>query len=231
MNNSHICHALYILLLITLLVCGQSVTAQNRNTPNLSHMAIASSDGNHMAKGASDVMRLRAHEANGSGVFWWRMLLSLFTSFSLGIGTNHLFASWQSRRQGSQENSKTEAPKVHVADTNVSVADQRFIQKLQELVIAKIDEPSLNRDVLAEAANLSASQLYCKLKTITGHTPSVFIRKIRLQKSIELIQSELMSISEIAYTVGFNDPNYFSRVFRAEFGKPPIAYRRKGTLK
>ena len=74
---------------------------------------------------------------------------------------------------------------------------------------------------LALKLHLSESQLYRKLKATSGKSTAVFIRSIRLQKGKELIQTTDKTISEVAYDVGFNDPSYFSRVFKEEFGHAP----------
>ena len=66
-----------------------------------------------------------------------------------------------------------------------------------------------------------ASQLYRKIKAITEKSTAVFIRSIRLQYAKELLSSHDKSVSEIAYEVGFNDPSWFSRAFKDEFGFSP----------
>jgi len=71
--------------------------------------------------------------------------------------------------------------------------------------------------------HLSKSQVYRKLKAITGKSTAVFIRSVRLQYAKELIQTTNKTISEIAYDVGFNDPSWFSRAFKEEFGFSPSA--------
>ncbi|MBK9017363.1 MAG: response regulator [Saprospiraceae bacterium] len=60
---------------------------------------------------------------------------------------------------------------------------------------------------------------------LTGEPPNAFIRKIRLHQAKEMLETTELNISEIAYSVGFNDPNYFSRAFHKEFGKAPSEYR------
>lgn len=70
---------------------------------------------------------------------------------------------------------------------------------------------------------LSESQLYRKLKATSGKSTALFIRSIKIQKGKELLQTTDKTISEIAYEVGFNDPSYFSRAFKEEFGLPPSA--------
>jgi AraC-like DNA-binding protein len=71
--------------------------------------------------------------------------------------------------------------------------------------------------------NFSESQLYRKLKATSGKSTALFIRSIRLQKGKELVQTTDKTVSEVAYDVGFNDPSYFSRAFKEEFGQSPSA--------
>jgi AraC-like DNA-binding protein len=73
---------------------------------------------------------------------------------------------------------------------------------------------------------LSQSQLFRKLKALTGRSVAIHIRGIRLQKSRELLQNSEFTISEVAYDCGFTDPAYFSRTFSKEFGRAPSSFRR-----
>ncbi len=101
-----------------------------------------------------------------------------------------------------------------------------FLQKLQKTVLENLDDPGLGVEQLSRTAHLSRSQLYRKLKALTGEPPNAFIRKIRLHRAMELLTTTDLNISEIAYDVGFNDPNYFSRAFSNEFGQAPSEYRK-----
>ena len=87
------------------------------------------------------------------------------------------------------------------------------------------DSPYFGIPELAERVGLSQMQVYRKLKALTDKTPSQFIRSYRLNKGLKMIQTSDLNISEIAYEVGFSDPNYFSRTFHKEFGNPPGYYR------
>jgi DNA-binding response OmpR family regulator/two-component sensor histidine kinase len=99
--------------------------------------------------------------------------------------------------------------------------EELFIQKIKQLVEEHLEDNEFGVPELAKVALLSQMQLYRKLKALTGKTPSQFIRSIRLQKGKELLLTTDLTISEIAYDVGFSDPNYFSRTFQKEFGKSP----------
>lgn len=78
---------------------------------------------------------------------------------------------------------------------------------------------------LARKLGMSYTSFYRFVKTVTQQTPSVFIRSFRLKKALHLLQNSTLNISEIAYEVGFKDPNYFSRAFKEEFGETPSEVR------
>lgn len=101
-----------------------------------------------------------------------------------------------------------------------------FLQKLIKVVENRLDDEQLAVVHLCRAANLSNMQVNRKLKALTGKTPSGFIRSIRLQKAMELLQTTQLNVSEIAYKVGFSNPSYFSRSFSEEFGHSPNVMRK-----
>ena len=74
---------------------------------------------------------------------------------------------------------------------------------------------------LARAIGVSRAQLHNKISALTGRSPSVFVRTIRLYKARELLKTSDLNISQIAYEVGFRDPAYFSRTYSEEFGRSP----------
>ena len=104
--------------------------------------------------------------------------------------------------------------------------ESQFLQKLRRSVLEQMDKPDFGVPQLAHSALMSHTQVYRKLKALTDQTPSQFIRSIRLQKGKELLLTTDMTISEIAYEVGFSDPNYFSRTFNKEFNVPPRDFRK-----
>ena len=79
--------------------------------------------------------------------------------------------------------------------------------------------------LIARDMNMSSVQLYRKLKAIANITPSLFVRAVRLKRAAQLLQSTDLKVSEIAYEVGFNDPAYFSRAFKEEFGQSPSEFK------
>ena len=102
-------------------------------------------------------------------------------------------------------------------------ASEPFLQKIRALIEDKLSE-DLPIEELAKGVFYTRVQVYRKIKTLTGQSPSRFVRTVRLQKALELLVTTDFSIAEIAYEVGFRDPKYFTRVFTAEFGKAPSAF-------
>ena len=103
--------------------------------------------------------------------------------------------------------------------------EPHLLQHLRQAVYQRLDVPGFGVAQLADSLYMSQMQLYRKLKMMTGKTPSQFIRSIRLQKGRELLRNTALSISEVAYEVGFSDPNYFSRTFRQAYSCSPRDFR------
>jgi signal transduction histidine kinase/ligand-binding sensor domain-containing protein/CheY-like chemotaxis protein/AraC-like DNA-binding protein len=100
-----------------------------------------------------------------------------------------------------------------------------FLEKAIQFIYQNIEDPEYNSSRLASDLYMSDSQLYRKLKAITNKSTAIFIRSVRLEKAKDLLISTTLSISEIAYVTGFNNPNWFGKAFKEEFGKNPSEYR------
>lgn len=99
-----------------------------------------------------------------------------------------------------------------------------FVNKTKQVIEDNISDSSLDLDKLSKLMNASKSTLYRKVKNGSGYSPSELIRNIRLKVSIDLIRNEtITSISDLAYDVGYNDPKYFSRCFRQQYGESPVS--------
>ena len=104
--------------------------------------------------------------------------------------------------------------------------DGLFLQKISDMVEANLEKTSFGNIQLADAMLLSESQLFRKVKALTGRSTAIHIRSIRLQKAKELLLHPGLTVSEIAYKTGFNDPSYFARTFSKEFGRTPTEFRK-----
>jgi len=102
--------------------------------------------------------------------------------------------------------------------------DQIFIKRLTEIVDANLSDENFGVNELAEKSGLSRSQIHRRLKKSTNKSLSQFIREIRLEKGKELLEKESLTVSEVAYKVGFGSPSYFIKSFHDYFGFPPGEY-------
>ena len=107
------------------------------------------------------------------------------------------------------------------AKAKTTTLDNEFIQKALSYINENISETELSVEVLASEVFLSRSQLYRKIKTLTGVSVNEFIRNVRLEKAKELIEFGNDNINEISYKVGFSSPSYFTKCFKEKFGYLP----------
>jgi len=96
-----------------------------------------------------------------------------------------------------------------------------FFARFKEVVEARLADSDAGVEELAADMNLSRVQLYRKVKTITDSSPVEILRTARLNKAYQLLLTTDKSISEIAYSVGFTAPSYFTKCFKDEYGKVP----------
>jgi signal transduction histidine kinase/ligand-binding sensor domain-containing protein/DNA-binding response OmpR family regulator len=99
-----------------------------------------------------------------------------------------------------------------------------FFNKIISIIESKIDDSTFDVAALENELNMSKMQLYRKLKGVSNLAPNEFIRNIRLKTAAKMMETDIFNISEIAFKVGFNDPAYFTKCFRKEFGKSPSDY-------
>lgn len=109
----------------------------------------------------------------------------------------------------------------------VTSMDEKFLTDLKQLMEQNIDNSSLVVDDLVNEMALSRSVFFKKLKALTGLAPIEYIREMRLQRAIQLMESSQYNMTQIAYMVGLNDPRYFSKCFKQRFGVTPTDYRTK----
>jgi signal transduction histidine kinase/ligand-binding sensor domain-containing protein/AraC-like DNA-binding protein len=102
--------------------------------------------------------------------------------------------------------------------------DQEFLQKAIDYVISNLQDPQLGVDSIASLFNLSRMQVYRKIKALSGKSVVEFIRMVRMKQAIKLMDSQRLTLSEIAFEVGFNSASYFTRSFKDEYGKTPSEY-------
>ncbi len=103
--------------------------------------------------------------------------------------------------------------------------DKKFIDQVHHIVMSNITDEKFGVRKLASLLGLSASQTLRKVRTETGKSVNQYIRELRLKKASKLIKKTDLTISEIAFKVGFNSQPYFSKTFRNRYGITPGEYK------
>ena len=109
----------------------------------------------------------------------------------------------------------------------ITSLDEKLIEKAIKYVEDNMSRTELSVEELSRELGMSRVHLYKKLLQITGKTPIEFIRVIRLKRAAQLLRESQLHVSEVAFEVGFNNPKYFSRYFKDEFGVLPSVYQEK----
>lgn len=109
-------------------------------------------------------------------------------------------------------------------EVKVSSAEEKFVLKAKGVIEKYISESEFDVEKFAEEMDMSVVVLRRKLKAITNHTVTEFVRNYRLQRAAELLSKRTGTVSEIAYQVGFESLSYFTKAFQEEFGKSPSEY-------
>lgn len=120
---------------------------------------------------------------------------------------------------------------VEVSELDIRSTDDRFVEKLNKIIKENISNPDLSIEYISSEIGVSRVHLHRKIKELFKMTPSVYLRNMRLDHSAVLLRSKKISISEVAYIVGFNTHQYFSNCFKDYFGVSPLEYVQKYNLK
>lgn len=107
----------------------------------------------------------------------------------------------------------------------ITSLDEQLIAKAVKYVEDNISRSNLSVEELAQNMGMSRVQLYKKITTLTGKSPIEFIRLLRLKRATQYLAESQLTIAEIAYRLGFNNPKYFSKYFKEEFGILPSEYQ------
>lgn len=130
------------------------------------------------------------------------------------------------KQKSSLEKTFKKQVSVDVKTTGMESLDEKFIRKVLEVVEKNIGNPLFSVEALAEEMSVSRVGLYKKIFSLTGHSPSEFIRQVRLKRAAQMLEETGYTVSEISYEVGFNNPKAFSRYFRSFWGMLPTDYRK-----
>jgi len=113
---------------------------------------------------------------------------------------------------------------VNPGEVTITPVDEKFLKQALEIIEKQIDNAEFSVDEFSKEMYMSRATLYRKIHSLTGKSPLDFIRSIRLKRAVQLFAKSGLSISEVAYQVGFNDPKIFRKLFKEEFKTTPSEY-------
>ena len=117
-----------------------------------------------------------------------------------------------------------EDPSIPLQRITSNPVDEKFLKRAVDIVEAHLADYDFAIGEFSSSMHMSHSTLYRKIKALTGQSPSVFIRTIRLKRAAELLKAGHYNVSEVAYQVGFLEMSYFSRCFKRQFHCNPSQY-------
>ncbi len=98
-----------------------------------------------------------------------------------------------------------------------------WLKRVNQLILDNLSRFQLTNSSLAKELSISDRQLYRIVKECTGLSPNLYIRQIRLKEAYQLLQSgKYLTVKEVAAKVGFQKSDYFTRLFKSEFGLTPL---------
>ena len=99
--------------------------------------------------------------------------------------------------------------------------DEEFLSKAIKVMNEHIDDSQFSTDAFAKEMCMSRSNLHLKMKALTGESTNDFIRRVRLNKAMELLKTSRYNVSEVSAMVGYSTPSYFTTSFKKHFGYSP----------
>jgi signal transduction histidine kinase/ligand-binding sensor domain-containing protein/DNA-binding response OmpR family regulator len=147
--------------------------------------------------------------------------------FSLSVLMVRVKNLIQLRRNLAKKYAQTKKANVY---PEISVKDDQYLKKLIVTVEENLSNPDFDATALSNVLFLSRSQLYRKVRAVTGQSVHEFIRNVRLKKAAELLTTTDNRVSEVAFMVGFNSVAYFTSSFTSFFGVPPSKYTSNSNL-
>lgn len=107
----------------------------------------------------------------------------------------------------------------------INPLDKQFLSHCDEYLRETMGKTDIKVDDMAAALNMGHTAFYQKMKALTGQTPNDYISSYKLRRSADLLRKSHLTIAEIAFSLGYSSPKYFSQSFKAKYGVTPSDYR------
>ncbi len=148
--------------------------------------------------------------------------------FDTRVLYNILKGQLKNRFEIKRQYATTSLPEI-TEEYTFSIADEKFVQKMNKYINDNISNPDLNVDMIVDHMCVSRSTLFNKMRSLCGVTSNKYIRRIRIERAKELLIQNERSVFEIAIETGFTESQYFSTVFKQETGETPSQFRANHT--
>jgi len=116
---------------------------------------------------------------------------------------------------------------IQPSEPKLENAEEQFINKLLKIIESNIQEVDFGVEKLAREVGMEASTLYKKMMLMLDISPGEFIKVIRLKRAAQLLSKKELSVTEVSFMVGYEDPKYFSKIFKKYYGITPTDFRNK----
>lgn len=126
------------------------------------------------------------------------------------------------RLKGKYSGSQTQEGKI--VPVELQGNDEALMERIMSIINENLSNPNLNVEMLTQEVGISRTHLHRRMKEMTGTAPSDFIRNLRLQQATVLLENKDLSITQIAYAVGFTSQTHFSSAFKKVYGLSPMEY-------
>ena len=120
----------------------------------------------------------------------------------------------------------TQAEKLIATLEQNSPQEAAFMQKINVLIKVNLEDETFDTNSLCTAMSMSRTQLFRRMKSLIRQAPANYIKTIRLQKAKEMLETADLTVSEIAFSTGFQTVSHFTKIFKKQYGVPPSLFRR-----
>lgn len=117
-----------------------------------------------------------------------------------------------------------QVPASQIETPEIKSPDERLLERVVKVINENLSNPNLTSEMIAKEVGLSRVHLYRKLKELTNQSARNYFRNIRLTKAAEMLSQKKMAVAEVAYEVGFSNPNNFATAFKELYGVSPTQY-------
>ena len=144
-----------------------------------------------------------------------------------GSGVSSTSSDGASATDSLAQNEIPDEKSVTTTEYKMTEADKKLLNTIDIYIRDNMGDPDTTVESMSAHLCISRVQLYKRMVSLTGTTPSEYLRAKRIHRAEELLREGELTVSEIAYKVGFNNPRYFSKYFQEEYGMNPSLYKKK----